>query len=93
MEDRCVCCGDVVPEGTWVCQGCKIATNTPPCHGCTDRRMECHIYCRNYLAYTKARQKIREIEHKKDVEKSYVATQVARSRYAALQRKDQYKEI
>lgn len=22
MEDRCVCCDEIVPEGTWVCQNC-----------------------------------------------------------------------
>ena len=21
-EDTCVCCGQIVPEGTWVCENC-----------------------------------------------------------------------
>lgn len=24
MEDRCVCCGEIVPEGQWVCEKCKM---------------------------------------------------------------------
>ena len=27
MEDRCVCCGDVIPEGTMVCQRCFVNEN------------------------------------------------------------------
>lgn len=22
MEDRCVCCGEIIPEGQWVCKNC-----------------------------------------------------------------------
>lgn len=25
MEDRCVCCGEIVPEGTMVCQRCFVS--------------------------------------------------------------------
>lgn len=24
MEDRCVCCGEIIPEGTWVCPNCLV---------------------------------------------------------------------
>ena len=23
-EDRCVCCGEIVPEGSWVCPNCLV---------------------------------------------------------------------
>lgn len=26
-EDRCVCCGDIIPEGRQVCPGCEIRTS------------------------------------------------------------------
>ncbi|MGN0796507.1 MAG: hypothetical protein ACI4MT_06100 [Christensenellales bacterium] len=26
MEDRCICCGNVVPEGTMVCPDCLAKT-------------------------------------------------------------------
>ncbi len=31
MEDRCICCGKVVPEGTMVCPDClaKASDNVP----------------------------------------------------------------
>lgn len=28
----------------------------PPCHGCTDREMGCHIVCEKYLAFRKERE-------------------------------------
>lgn len=27
MENRCVCCGDIVPEGRWVCPNCEFGCN------------------------------------------------------------------
>ena len=27
MEDRCVCCGDIVPEGRMVCPQCEMGCN------------------------------------------------------------------
>lgn len=24
MEDRCVCCGEIIPEGSWVCPRCLL---------------------------------------------------------------------
>lgn len=23
-EDRCVCCGEIIPEGQWVCPNCLV---------------------------------------------------------------------
>lgn len=27
MEDRCVCCGEIIPEGRMVCPQCEAAAN------------------------------------------------------------------
>lgn len=27
-EDRCVCCGEIIPEGTMVCENCKKLDET-----------------------------------------------------------------
>ena len=24
MEDRCICCGAIIPEGNWVCPNCLL---------------------------------------------------------------------
>ena len=24
MEDRCICCGAIIPEGVWVCPSCLL---------------------------------------------------------------------
>ena len=24
MEDRCICCGEIIPEGGWVCISCLL---------------------------------------------------------------------
>lgn len=29
MEDRCVCCGEIIPEGTQVCPNCLVASKAP----------------------------------------------------------------
>lgn len=26
MNDKCICCGAVIPEGDWVCKNCKVAS-------------------------------------------------------------------
>lgn len=28
-EDRCVCCGEIVPEGTHICYDCQVKANEP----------------------------------------------------------------
>ena len=27
MDNTCICCGDVIPEGRWVCYGCENYSN------------------------------------------------------------------
>ena len=27
MEDRCVCCGAIIPEGSWACPRCLVCVN------------------------------------------------------------------
>lgn len=30
MEDRCVCCGEIIPEGRMVCLQCEWKYRRPP---------------------------------------------------------------
>lgn len=25
MENRCICCGEIIPEGSWVCPNCLVS--------------------------------------------------------------------
>jgi hypothetical protein len=38
MEDRCICCGEIIPEGMMACPNCMVASEKPmpkhPCQGC-----------------------------------------------------------
>lgn len=70
MVDRCVVCGDIIPEGRHVCVNCQKG-NEAPCHKCKKRAMECHIYCQEYHDYYKARRKINVANHKRSKEDSY----------------------
>lgn len=36
--DRCVCCGEIVPEGRQVCPQCEIKLQSKPDVGAKDRR-------------------------------------------------------
>ena len=33
MEDRCVCCGSIIPEGQWWCPNCLVAVKKPEGEG------------------------------------------------------------
>ena len=33
-ENRCVCCGEIIPEGKQVCQNCLVTVNNKPNNGC-----------------------------------------------------------
>lgn len=37
-DDRCVCCGEIIPEGRWVCPQCEKDTRHPYFNksGCAD---------------------------------------------------------
>ena len=41
MPDRCVCCGDIIPEGTQVCINCRNKYCEPCRHEDTDRCKDC----------------------------------------------------
>lgn len=55
--DRCVCCGEPVPEGTWVCPSCarKALGKISPCKDCNDRYVGCHAECEDYQMWSKLR--------------------------------------
>lgn len=46
--ERCVCCGEVIPEGRQVCDRCIASVGTSPCKGCKKREVGCHSSCHNY---------------------------------------------
>ena len=40
MEDRCVCCGEIIPEGVQVCPKCLVASKYQPKHGTGRHKMK-----------------------------------------------------
>ena len=42
MEDRCTCCGDIIPEGSHVCPNCKVAVNR-------GENLDAYAYLAKYL--------------------------------------------
>lgn len=35
-EDRCVCCGEIIPEGRMVCPNCLVTVKAGECKYCKD---------------------------------------------------------
>ena len=45
MEDKCVCCGAVIPEGTQVCPNCLVTVKREPtCKNCLHYKV-CKYKC------------------------------------------------
>lgn len=58
-EDRCVCCGEIIPEGSWVCPKCAKGVYKTTCEDCG--RV---VYTRSYAT---KRCKICSKEHEREV--------------------------
>lgn len=86
MVDKCVMCGDIVPEGTWVCANCKISRNVSPCKNCTERAEACHIYCKKYMDYFQANRRAGEIRLKQIDQKDYFSKKSQSRKYSKLAR-------
>lgn len=53
-EDRCVCCGTVIPEGRQICGGCEIRTlvRCGECeHGSHVDTPEGRVWCKKLYRY------------------------------------------
>lgn len=50
MEDKCVVCGAVIPEGRHICPVCERRA-TSPCKDCESRHLHCHANCERYSAF------------------------------------------
>lgn len=37
MEDRCVCCGAIIPEGSWACPNCLLNVKEVDCNEDNER--------------------------------------------------------
>lgn len=49
MENRCIFCNDIIPEGRQFCPNCeKSILNKCPCQSCMDRQIGCHSNCKKY---------------------------------------------
>lgn len=67
MEDKCVSCGAIVPEGRQICPNCEQKPANPcPCIKCVPpkRTPTCHAICPDYAEY------IVELERKKQARNS-----------------------
>lgn len=52
MDNTCIMCGDIIPEGRQVCPICENKV-MHCCRDCTDRTSTCHDTCFNYGVYRK----------------------------------------
>ena len=50
MVDKCICCGAVIPEGSHVCPGCKVAV-------VRDDKMDAYAYLLKYMKEVKPHEK------------------------------------
>lgn len=92
MEDRCVCCGEIIPEGDMVCINCRIANNEAPCVACQKRSEGCHVYCREYLDYYNARRRLNAVKMRQRNEEQYYINTASKIKRMHFGRKDQYEE-
>lgn len=60
MDEKCVVCGSVIPEGRQVCPACERQQHRCPCMECTRRTAECHGSCTDYTAWRQYRDKVGE---------------------------------
>lgn len=62
MDNKCVACGDIIPEGRQVCPNCAVTSmkNIPCRKDCEERSAECHGKCERYLAWKQAKAYERE---------------------------------
>lgn len=49
-EDRCICCGEVIPEGRMVCPYCLVSQKTEKCNWCEPGHETCGT-CKRYFDY------------------------------------------
>ena len=53
MDNRCIHCGAIIPEGELVCLMCEYRERTSCCKGCTERDVtpeyNCHMHCQRYI--------------------------------------------
>lgn len=52
-----------------------------PCRGCDKRRVNCHAECKDYLAWRKKADELREQKHKaNNLEADFIRTRIKQSR-------------
>ena len=79
MEERCVCCGEIIPEGKQICPSCQKTTKHKcPCEPCVPpkRKPGCHGSCPEYkewnLDHLKKNKIIRKSKAKQKIINDYV---------------------
>ena len=50
--DRCVCCGEIIPEGSQVCPNCKVAVNP-------DNKLDAYAFLAKYVKEVKQKKEKR----------------------------------
>lgn len=75
--NKCVCCGEDIPEGRQVCFQCEakadkehrqtvwtMRENIAPCKNCSERHYKCHSECESYKLYREELKRVNEIRQK-----------------------------
>ena len=54
MDEKCIVCGEVIPEGRQICPTCERKTNIGRCSPCKEcdkhgEDLTCHATCQDYI--------------------------------------------
>lgn len=63
MDEKCIVCGSVIPEGRQVCPTCERKSRSErccPCKDCERREIGCHASCQDYIAWREWKDKENE---------------------------------
>ena len=49
-ENRCICCGEIIPEGMMVCPKCQLSQKEEHCNWCEPSNERCGTCARFFLS-------------------------------------------
>lgn len=67
-SERCVVCGEIIPEGRQICLACESKPKRKhSCKGCTKRYAGCHSTCPDWAEEVAEREKKKQEERNKNL--------------------------
>lgn len=97
-EDRCICCGEIIPEGRMVCPNCLVVVKEERgvsnvgmkcCYGCVPpkRHRACWSTCPDFKEEKEQDAEKKEAERKRRIIDAGIREQRSRSVHKALRRR------